>query len=258
MEITGISTPIINKGDDIFSILFSALEKSNFMIQENDILVASGKVLAISENRIVKLSDVTPTIQAKELAIKYRVPAELAELIIQESDEILGGIPTLILTIRENVLLANAGIDKSNTPEGWVSLLPSNSFNWAKSIQSAILKKYGVNIGVIIADSRSQPLRYGLVGVALGVAGIEPIIDERGKTDLYGHPLRITRRAVADDLASAAQIIMGERNESTPFVLVRGAPLTFTNREIESKDFTISPDTCLYFKIIRQWIESKE
>ncbi|MHA1713998.1 MAG: coenzyme F420-0:L-glutamate ligase [Candidatus Ranarchaeia archaeon] len=253
MEIIGVKTPLIRQGDNIIDVLFNALEKQGLDIEHHDILVVSGKILAIGENRVIKLSTVSPSPYAKEIADKYQITPELAELIIQESDTILGGIPTLVLTLRENVLLANAGIDKSNTPEGWVSLLPSNSFDYANHLRQAVKERFAAEIGVIVADSRSQPLRHGLIGVALGVAGIEPLIDERGHEDLYGRRLRITRRAVADDLASAAQIIMGESNESIPFVIVRDAPVSFTDRRINPQDFTISPDTCLYFTIFREW-----
>ena len=258
MEIIGIKTPLINRGDEISKVLIGALKQQKIKLSDQDILVASSKVLAISENRVVELDSITPSSRAIDLGKRYKVPPELAELVIQESDIVLGGIPSLILTIRNNVLLANAGIDKSNTPDGWVSLLPSNSFVWANRLKSILQNELNVNMGVIVADSRSQPLRQGLIGVALGVAGIEPIVDERGHKDLYGRPLKITRRAIADDLVSAAQLIMGESNESMPFVLIRGASVSFTNRQISSSDFTIPLDTCLYFTILKQWTQRKQ
>ena len=257
LEIIGIKTRLIKPGDDLLEVLISTLESQKIRLHNHDILVISEKVLALTENRIVQLNTVTPTDHAIRLGKTYRLPPELTELIIQESDMILGGIPSLILSIRENVLLANAGIVKSNTPDGWVTLLPENSFSWASKIRKTLSEKYNTDLGVIIADSRSQPLRHGLISVALGVSGIEPIINERGKLDLHQRPLRITKRAVADDLASAAQIVMGEANESIPFVIIRDAPVIFTDRRIEPDDFTIKPDVCLYFTIFRQWAEKQ-
>ena len=121
------------------------------------------------------------------IAKKYYIEPEIAELILREADEILGGYPSLVLTLKNNTLLVNAGIDKSNAPSGYVSLLPKDPTASAKAIHKELFRRIKCNIGVIIADSRSQPLRAGLIGMAVGVHGFNPLIDDRGKRDLYGN-----------------------------------------------------------------------
>ncbi len=164
---------------------------------------------------------------------------------MRESDEIIGGIPGVVVTITKGVLSPSAGIDNSNAPEGHVVLLPEDPKKSAMEIRNKLMAEYGFNIAVIIGDSRTQPLRLGCVGIALACAGIEAVEDVRGKKDLFVKPLLITRRATADNLVSAAQIIMGEADESTPAVLIRDAPVRF----VEGSDDipTISRNECLYF-----------
>jgi len=167
------------------------------------------------------------------------------ELIIRESDEILGGIPGVVVTITKGVLSPSAGIDNSNAPDGHVVLLPADPKKSAIEIRKKLMKKYNCNIAVIVGDSRTQPLRLGCVGIALGCAGIEPVEDIRGQKDLFGKPLLITRRATADNLVSAAQIIMGEADESTPAVLIRDAPAVFIEDSVDIPQ--IPRVECLYF-----------
>jgi coenzyme F420-0:L-glutamate ligase/coenzyme F420-1:gamma-L-glutamate ligase len=149
------------------------------------------------------------------------------------------------VTITKGVLSPSAGIDNSNAPEGHVVLLPENPKKSANEIREKLMAEYNCNIAVIIGDSRTQPLRLGCVGIALACAGMEPVEDVRGRKDLFGKPLLITRRATADNLVSAAQIIMGEADESTPAVLIRDAPVRFIEG---SEDIPVIPrDECLYF-----------
>jgi coenzyme F420-0:L-glutamate ligase len=156
------------------------------------------------------------------------------------------------------MLLANAGIDHSNTPKGTVVLLPEDPMASAHRIRKEIKERTGSRIGVIIADSRTQPLRLGVVGVAVGVAGFVPIQDMRGQPDLYGRPLRITRRALADDLASAAELLMSEADERIPVVRIRNAPLEVSEKKWTSQDLAISAEECLYMKIFNDWRRDTE
>ncbi len=249
MELFGIKTPLIKPGDDIAGILGEAMSSAGIKPQENDILVLAESAVATSEGRIVDLESVTPGTKAIELSKLYDNDPRKMELIIRESDEIIGGIPGVVVTITKGVLSPSAGIDNSNAPENHVVLLPSNPKKSAIEIRKKLMEEYDCNVAVIIGDSRTQPLRLGCVGIALACAGIEPVEDVRGRKDLFGKPLLITRRATADNLVSAAQIIMGEADESTPAVLIRGAPVRFIEG---SEDIpTIPKDKCLYFGCFR-------
>ena len=250
-----IKTDLIQFGDNLIDILLKTVPVD---IEDGDVLVIAETVVATVEGRIVKLSDVKPSPKAIEYSKKYSLEPELAELIIQESQEILGGIPSLLLSIRDGMLLANAGIDHSNTPEGTVVLLPEDPMLSAQQIREEIQTKISKKIGVIIADSRTQPLRMGVVGVAVGVHSFEPIEDMRGKEDLFGRKLRVTRKAVADDLASAAEVLMSEANEGIPAVLIKNAPIRESEKKWKAVDLSISEDECLYMKIFSDWKNSNE
>ena len=221
------------------------LKTAGIKPKDNDIFVLAESAVATAEGRVVKLDSVKPSEKAIELSKIYQNDPRKMELIIQESDEILGGIPGVVVTITKGVLSPSAGIDNSNAPEGYVVLLPADPKESAVVIRKKLMKEYNCNIAVIVGDSRTQPLRLGCVGIALGCAGIEPVEDIRGHIDLFGKPLLITRRATADNLVSAAQIIMGEADESTPAVLIRDAPSVFIDGSVDIPN--IPRQECLYF-----------
>ncbi len=250
MQLFGIKTPIIKPGDDIAGVLIEAMEDSGIKPENNDILVLAESAVATAEGRVVKLEDIIPGEKATQFSKFYENDPRKMELIIRESDDIIGGIPGVVVTITRGVLSPSAGIDNSNAPEGYVVLLPEDPRRSAIEIRDKLMAEYSCSLAVIIGDSRTQPLRLGCVGIALGCAGIEPVEDVRGRKDLFGKPLLITRRATADNLVSAAQIIMGEADESTPAVLIRDAPVRFIRG---SEDIpTISQDECLYFGCFRK------
>ncbi len=245
MHLFGIKTPLIRPGDDMASVLCDAMKSTGITPQDNDIIVLAESAVASAEGRVVRLDDVTPRQEAVRLSKLYENDPRKMELILRESEEILGGIPGVVVTITKGVLSPSAGIDNSNAPEGYVVLLPENPKRSAAEIRERLMKEYNCSIAVIIGDSRTQPLRLGCVGIALGCAGIEPVEDMRGHKDLFGKPLLITRRATADNLVSAAQIIMGEADESIPCVLIRDAPVKFIGG---SEDIPAIPrQECLYF-----------
>lgn len=253
MLVYPIKTRIITQEDDIGDVLLNALQKAGIEIRDRDILTIAETPLGTTEGRIVKLADVPVSNAARELANKYELLPEIAQLVIQEADEILGGIPHVVLTIKNNTLMANAGIDKSNAPPGYASLLPIDSKRSAERIRKQVLKRTGKMIGVMIIDSRTQPLRLGNIGMTLGVAGFRPVADDRGRKDLFGNELRITRRAVADNLASACTAVMGESDESVPAALIREAPAQFVDESFDSSEMWIPPDECMYMAIFNQW-----
>jgi coenzyme F420-0:L-glutamate ligase len=250
VELYGLKSDLIHPNDDLFLILKKAFQDAGQMPQEHDILVIAESALATSENRVVRLSDIVPGPQALEYEKNCHVDAREAELIIAESDVVFGGVFGVLLTLKDGLLCPNAGIDNSNAPDGCVVLYPKNPSKSAFQMANAIFETYGVHMGVIIADSRTQPLRLGCTGVAIGAAGFLAVEDKRGDIDLFGKTLMVTQVAVADILASAAQAVMGESNAQIPFVLIRNASAVFDPKAIGVR--TISPEECMYWGVLQK------
>jgi coenzyme F420-0:L-glutamate ligase/coenzyme F420-1:gamma-L-glutamate ligase len=248
-----IQTRIILPDDNFLDVVLESALNQGIQFANGDILGVSETPLGTTEGRVVNLSDVKVSKHAIELSEQYELIPEIAQLVLDEADEILGGIPHVLLTIKNNTLMANAGVDKSNVPLGYASLLPLDAKISATRIRNEVKSRLGVSIGVLIIDSRTQPLRMGNIGMALGVAGFKPIADDRGRKDLFGNELRITRRAVADNLASACTAVMGESNESIPAVIIRDAPVELVDESIDSSVMWISPEECMYMAIFKQW-----
>ncbi len=242
LQVLGIKTDLIRPGDNLAELLDKAMAKSGLAFQDGDILVVSESTVATAEGRVVDLDDVTPGDLAQTLAAKFCKDPREMELILRESDEIVGGIPGVVLTLNKGFLYPNAGIDNSNAPPGHVVLFPANAKESAAGIRKAI--SGGKKIGVIIGDSRTHPLRLGCVGVALACAGLEAVEDARGQKDLFGRELKITRKAVADNLVSAAQIVMGEGDEGIPAAIIRDSSVPI--REVSGEIPTIPPSECMY------------
>ena len=248
-SVYGLSTPLITVGDDITAITAKAAEEAAGGFADGDILVLAESPLATAEGRIIRLSDVVPSARAKALAQEYSIDVRLAEIVLQESDEIVGGVPGYLLARRGNLFLPNAGIDESNAPDGMVTLLPENPDASAARVRAEIKERYGKDVAVLVIDSRTHAMRLGVSGVAIGVAGIRPITDERGKKDLFGHELQVTRRAVADGLASTAELLMGEADECTPAVLIRG----YQYQKAEQEEIaSIAPEEDLFLGMMRK------
>lgn len=229
IEIIGLRLPVIKPGDDLVEEILKASKKSGG-IRNEDILVLSSKVVAVAEGRMIRLRDVRPSPRAKSLAKRAKISAPLAEMVIREADEILGIGGGAVLTLKGGLLCANAGIDLSNAPPGFAVLLPSNPNKAANEIMKKIKERSGKRVGVVISDSTVRPLRLGTIGQAIGYAGFEPVIDCRGSPDLFGRPMRITLISLADLLASAAELIMGETSGRKPVVIIRGLKVKFTEK----------------------------
>ncbi|MHA2070442.1 MAG: coenzyme F420-0:L-glutamate ligase [Candidatus Thorarchaeota archaeon] len=253
MEIIPIETRVISENDNILEVLVTSLQDAGLELKDRDILGIAETPLGTTEGRVVKLADIELSEEAIELADEYDLIPEVAEIVLREADEILGGIPHVLLTIKNNTLMANAGVDKSNVPPGHASLLPADSRSSAERIRQQAKDRYGRDIGVLVIDSRTQPLRLGNIGMALGVAGFQPVVDDRGRSDLFGNEMRITRRAIADNLASACTAVMGESDESIPAALIRSAPVEFVDESYDSSAMWISPQECMYMAIFDQW-----
>ncbi|HID17879.1 TPA: cytidine deaminase, partial [Candidatus Bathyarchaeota archaeon] len=161
-----------------------------------------------------------------------------------------GKVYKAFLTLKNNFLIANAGIDSSNAREGEVALWPKNPQETAEKIMKELSKRTGKRVAVVVVDSRTVPLRRGTIGLALGVAGFRPVKDYRKRKDLFGKPLQITLQNLADDLACAAHLLMGEANEGVPIVLARGAPVELDHDANANVAF-IRPEECLYMKVLK-------
>lgn len=217
------------------------------VLQDGDILVVSSKFISVSEGRVVALKTVVPSDYASTVSKRLNISPELCELVIRESDDVIGGVSGFMLTLKEGLLTPNAGIDKSNVEHGKVVLYPRNPLESAAALVEEMRFRRGVEIGVVVSDSRLMPTRRGTVGVALAASGMDAIVDLRGKPDLFGNVLKVTSQAVADDLCSGAQVIMGEANESTPIVLVRGL-MTNAGRRYRMSSFAVDPEQCVFLR----------
>lgn len=246
MRLYAIKTRVIKTSDNIVEVILESLRKQNLQLEDGDILALTSKIVAYAEGRITRLADVKPSAKAKTLAKKFSLSPEFAELILRESEKIYEGVEKAVLTLQNGVLTANAGIDNKNVPVGFVVLWPKNVKEWARRIREEIMQKTGKHVAVLVVDSGLMPLRMGTTGLALAVAGFKPVIDYRGKKDLFGKPLLITRHAVADDLASATHLLMGEAGETTPIVLIKDAPVNFDEDSYDSSDMAIPSNMCIF------------
>ncbi|MHA1371084.1 MAG: coenzyme F420-0:L-glutamate ligase [Promethearchaeota archaeon] len=257
MEIISIKTPIIKIGDDLLKIFLDSIEEMNVHIQSGDIIAVAETVMATGQGRIVDLDDVKIISEkAKELANKYDMNPKIVQIIMNEADEIVGGVDHVLLTKKSGLLLANAGVDASNA--GGISklaLLPKNPWNSIQEFRIRLEQATNTRpLGSLLIDSRVQPLKKGVIGGALAVSGFKPVEDKRGVKDLFGRPLLITQIAVADDLASAAELMMGEADEQTPFVLIRDAPVKFVDdSEIKRNVMEMPEDECLFMNVFKEY-----
>ena len=223
--------PLIRHGDDLADIIMRALLANFIVLEDQDVLVIAQKIVSKAEGRAINLAQITPSPRAIELAETTEKDARLVELILQESSEVLRTrLGTIIVEHRLGFVCANAGIDHSNVAgagnaaEEWVLLLPAEPDRSAQRIRQQIESHAGKRIGILIIDSHGRAWRNGTVGIALGIAGLPGLQDLRGEADLFGFTLRITQVGVADELAAAASLVMGQAAEGTPVVHVRGFP----------------------------------
>lgn len=246
MRLFAVKTRIIKMSENPVEVILKSLQEQNLQLEDNDILAITSKIISYAENRVLRLSGVKPSEKAKELAQKFSLQPEFAELILREADKIYGGVEKAVLTLKNGILTANAGIDNKNAPVGFAVLWPSNAEKWAMHIREEIKRRIGKKVAVLIIDSSLIPLRIGTVGLALAVAGFKPIRDCRGEKDIYGKPLVITRHAVADNLASAAHLLMGEAAEQTPIVLIKDASVDLDDGVYGPADMMMPFKECIF------------
>lgn len=249
MQLTAIRTRLVKQNSDLAETIFDSATREKLKIENGDIIAVASKVVATVQNQVKKLDAVKPSEQARELARAYALEPNFVEIVLQEADRVYGGVQKALLALKDDILTANAGVDHKNAPKGYAVAWPKDPFRTAENLRRRISEITGKRVGVIIVDSRVTPLRLGTTGLALAAAGFETVKDHRGATDLYGKSILITRHAVADDLASAAHLLMGESNEQTPIVLIKGAPVKATEY-VEPSSLVIPPKQCLYTKYV--------
>lgn len=235
IKIIGVKNiPLIKEGDNIPRIIFNTLRENSLNLKDKDIIVIAQSIISKSNGRIKNLNEINPSKKAIEIykkiepkAKKVGIPMkspELIQAILDESREILKIEHVLIVETKpQGFICANAGIDQSNVAgKNNITLLPENPDEDAKKIRNELKKLTKREVAVIISDSFGRPFRNGSIGVALGIAGINPILDKRGFKDLFGYELQTTIIGQADNIVSAAQLIMGEADEGIPVVIIRG------------------------------------
>jgi len=253
----GLATGLITPGDDVAERIVAVAKASECSgIVDGDILVLAESMVATAEGRVVSLSAVTPSLQAVELAKTYEMDPCTAEVVLRESDEVVGGIPHFLLCMTNGTLLPNAGVDGSNAPPGCLVPLPEDPDASAVRIRKSVEQRCNAKVAVIIADSRTHAMRSGCSGVAIGCAGIVSVIDDRGRSDLYGRKLEVTKRAVADNIASAAELVMGEADEGMPAAIVRGLGLPISDDAVGVE--SINADECLFMGLLQKRPNEKE
>jgi len=216
----------ITPGTDLAGALLAALDRNGLVPQAGDILVVTQKIVSKAEDRFVNLADIDPGERAREVAEVTKKDPRLVELVLSESSAILRSVPHVLITRhRLGHVMANAGIDQSNIGPGngeRVLLLPVDPDRSAEILAEEIETRRGIRLPIVISDSFGRPWRQGVVGVALGVAGLPALSDMRGGVDRDGRRLEVTQIAFGDMIASAAGLVSGEGAESIPAVLLRG------------------------------------
>jgi coenzyme F420-0:L-glutamate ligase/coenzyme F420-1:gamma-L-glutamate ligase len=214
--------PEIGPGDDLARLIADAARAQEFTLVTGDILVIAQKIVSKAEGQIVQLDSIAPSERAAKWAKEWGKDARVIELILRESKRIVRmerGI--IIAETRHGFVCANAGIDLSNAQDGTAILLPADPDASARALQIRLSGEFAADIGVVISDTFGRAWREGLVNVALGVAGLAPLIDYRGKPDANGKLLQATIIALADELASAAELVMG-KSKRVPVAIIRG------------------------------------
>jgi coenzyme F420-0:L-glutamate ligase len=234
-----VSAPVQQGAFDLPAVIQAAIRESGEALQDGDVLALSSKYTAISEGRVIRLDDVQVTPEAQAIADRYSMNPRIAQLVMQEADHVFGGIQGFLLTFKDGIVSPNAGLDRSNIPNGFAVLFPADPYRSAEKLRQTLKTQLGVNIGVILTDSWLMPGRYGTTGVALATAGFRPIQDERGKLDLFGNPMIVTQRGVADTICAAAELVMGERDEATPIVIVRNTGVEIMDIQLSQADVSI-------------------
>lgn len=216
--------PLVGTGDDIAGMIVETARKNGLEIEDGDVIAVAQKIFSKAENRTVSLREIVSSKRAKEIAKTTGKSPKFAELVLRETKRIMkASREVLLVEDRRGLICINAGIDKSNVEgRGNFTLLPENPDKSAEKCRLKIKELTGKNVGVVVCDTYSRPFRRGQVNFAIGVAGIDPFKDYRGKEDLFRQILKVKNVAVIDEIAAAAELLMGQAREATPVVVFKG------------------------------------
>ena len=218
----------IESGDDLVDLILESFE-----INDGDVLVFSQKIISKNEGRILSLSSVNPSLLADGIASSYGKDPRLVELILSESKRIVrmeNGV--IIVETKHGFVCANAGIDESNVKDGYATLLPDDPDKSANLLKDRIKQKTGKDVAIIISDTFGRPFRLGQTDVAIGIAGLEPILDYNGKPDTFGKIMQVTAIAVADEICSTSELVMG-KVQKCPIAVIRNYNFSSSTAKIQ-------------------------
>ena len=243
-----VGFPLVRARDNLARIIVETAKKNSVSIDNGDIVTVAQKVVSKAEGRIFQLKDVKPSERAKEIAKITSKDPRLVELVLREAKRIVKVSPEILIVENESGLICiNAGIDKSNVSgEDSYALLPKNSDESAKRIRSEIMKLTGSRVTVVICDTYSRPFRRGQVEFAIGIAGINPFKDYRGQKDLFDYVLKVKNVAIVDEIASAAELVMGQGKETMPVVIIKNLTRTELSEAFSIEDLSISREEDLF------------
>ena len=220
--------PMIQPGDDLPAIIWERAQAAGVTFEDRDVVVVTQKIVSKAEGRSVRLSEVTPSPEAIELAASVNKDPRFVEVVLRESRGVMALRPDLLVVEnRLGIICANAGIDRSNIEQigddVTLMLLPQNPDASARAIQERLEARSSKTLAVLVIDTLGRPFREGVIGMAIGVAGMEPLLDVRGQADLFGYVMERTIINRADEIAAAASMLMGQTSARLPVVIVRGA-----------------------------------
>ena len=221
-----LGMPVIKKGDKIAELISVAAKNQGIQIQNGDIVVITHVIVSRVEGNVIDLDTIEPSEFARNFANDFGKDPALVEVVLREAKSIIRMREGCLITLtRHGFICANSGVDKSNVPgDRNVALLPRDADKSARRIRKGIREIAEKEIGVIISDTHGRPLRDGEINIAIGVAGFTPIHDRRKEEDLFGYELLSKRTAIADELASAAELVIGQADEAVPVAIIRGYP----------------------------------
>ncbi|MFW9925974.1 MAG: coenzyme F420-0:L-glutamate ligase [Candidatus Thorarchaeota archaeon] len=217
-----IGVPLIHPGDDIPCIVRKLIHNKSLRLESGDILVVTHTIVSIAEKKLYSIEKIIATTTARKISEQVGQSAEKVEVALKEASKILREQPTLITKTRHGIITDFSGIDESNAPPNTLIALPDDPDESARQICNAVKEEIGFKVPVIITDTQGRPWRKGAVNLAIGVAGMSPFIHNVGKEDLYGKELRSSLVCLADQIAAASELVMGQAGEGIPIVIARG------------------------------------
>jgi len=249
MSVIGLEGfPLVKAGDDLAKMIVETAEKEGASLSDGDVVVIAQKIVSKAEGRIINLKDVVPSKEAEEMARAVLKDPRLVELILRESREIVkASSGALIVKTRDGTVCLNAGIDKSNVAgRDNYALLPEDPDEAARKLRTDIMKLTGNRVSVVICDTYSRPFRRGQVEFAIGIAGIKPFKNYRGQRDLFGYVLRVKNVAIVDEIASAAELVMGQGREAIPVAIIKNLNRAEESEASSIRDLNISKQEDLF------------